>query len=175
MIQLILEFLFYIRYMSPEFDFDAFESGRGSLPTSSTVQDSVFTIVDGSRDDDASLVFDVVVEAPLAKASRRIARGCTAWHRVTSSYPLGPSSVADLADWPQYISLRLFGGRFRRALLQRTVAIVEDGLVIHSAYSGREGHETGLRMLFEHWKIFGVQQGLLFWASTEKNVILLKK
>ena len=49
--------------MSGHFDFEAFESGSGSLPASSTVQDSVVTIVDDSGDDDASNISDDEVEA----------------------------------------------------------------------------------------------------------------
>ena len=109
---------------------------------------------------------------PCARRKTRWHVGSKRWHEQHQHLPPGPANASDFGEWPLTLAESIFSndtdaegvGQSELRLI-RCLRIVENGLVVHTDYSGKQCPEVGLRL----WS-----SGLLQYLEKVKHHVLAK-
>ena len=132
--------------------------------------------------DDASwLDVELIGDWPPRKRPRhlQVVGGTEAYHNLTRGLPPGPASIAELADWPQYLFEKRFGRTDSGSISdeqavrrQRVESLFENGCISNSEFSGRLGAEVMMNMMVKCWVNNGLQldeDSFVHWRCCDNN------
>lgn len=110
---------------------------------------------------------------------RRIGLGSESFHKFTNNWPPGPSTPGEFAQWPKTITSAILTdnrvpfGNERRSRLE---SLLENGVVVHTDFSGKHSPEATLLMLEHSLRERGVELPrplFRFWRYSDKDAACL--